>query len=1251
MNKKITLVVFLSLFISFAFAQKTSLITDAQSVKLQAISNEFQLKSDANRKKAFELAAINNWVIFRVEKDGTVIALQGVDDLGFPLYLKTFNNTTAAGTTRTNSLYTGGSLGLSLNGSSDNLIGRVGIWDGGSVLLNHQEFSGGRVEQKDNPSSSSEHSTHVAGTMMAAGVNPAARGMAWGLKKLYAWDFNSDLAEMTKAAAAGMAISNHSYGYIAGWNYNSDESRWEWYGVPGATEDYKFGFYDDSARDWDIICYNAPYYLPVKSVGNNKTENGPAVGQPYYGFNSASSSTLVAKGNRPAGISDNAGYDIISTTGNAKNILTVGAVSGLPFGASDPSQIQIAAFSSWGPTDDGRIKPDIVADGVQVTSTSDADTKSYAVLSGTSMSSPNVSGSLVLLQEYYAQLNNGSFLRSSTLKGLVIETADEAGTAPGPDYVFGWGLLNMERAATLIKQNGAKSLIAERTLAQGQTSDLQVITSGYGPLKATICWTDPEGTPATSGTLNSRTPKLVNDLDLRLIKGSVTALPWRLNPNAPSSAAIQADNSIDNVEQISIPNSVPGQTYTIRVSHKGTLIKGPQNYSLIVSGVGGLAYCTSTASSATDSRIDNFQMGTINNTAPNTCRAYTDYTSISTDLEAGKTYPFTINIGSCGANAAKIAKLFIDWNVDGDFNDVNETIATSTIINGAGAFSGSLNVPSDVIPGNSSILRIVLAEGNDPDMVNPCGVYAKGETQDYMVNFKKSSVDAGVIALNNITDNLCPNTEQNLTVRLKNFGSSTLNNIPVEVTLTNNSTVIKSFTENFTESLPPNNEVDFTLSGNFSVVASQQYTINVKTTLSTDAVMSNNGISKTFNVSVPENPTSLSASFCSNSANSYQLNGQADGTLFWYSSSNSIMPVAFGNNTTSTTAPDHNDTFYAGLNDFKSYFGAKNKKQYTGGTYSSNFGPKPQITVGAPMVLDSAILYTSKAGQLIFTVENLSGVILSSYTINVERSKTTADMLDGNNQVMDDENDRGKAYKLGLVFPAAGTYRIGISYNEATIFRSNSGVTNVPISIAEGLISLNGAYFDNGSGSPTVITTSYYYFYNMLFKSLGCTNYNKIPVKINTPEITQTDSILNSNFDFSNQWYLDGTAIEGATNKTFTPTRSGIYRVDVVSPTGCVSSSEDFNYFLSFDGIGIGLSAYPVPSDGMLNVRFIVVKDENVSISLTNLLGQKVLEKQMPNFSGKYFDTLNLNHLDNGVYILNVKVGRKSYIRKITISK
>ncbi|MEJ0081861.1 MAG: S8 family serine peptidase [Puia sp.] len=230
-------------------------------------------------------------------QDGNRAVLIGLSQKGYPLYVTTNNNIISAATLAPASYGPAEGTGLNLSGSTAALKGKIAIWDGGRVLGTHLELAG-RVVQKDNPSALSDHSTHVTGTMIATGVNPVARGMSFGAQQLLAYDFNNDVSEMS-GAASGLLISNHSYGALAGWNLNTDNNHWEWYGNTGDTADYKFGYYDDQSREWDSIAYNAPDYLIVKSVGNNRDENGPAVDSPYDAFNARG--VMAPAGNRPPG--------------------------------------------------------------------------------------------------------------------------------------------------------------------------------------------------------------------------------------------------------------------------------------------------------------------------------------------------------------------------------------------------------------------------------------------------------------------------------------------------------------------------------------------------------------------------------------------------------------------------------------------------------------------------------------------------------------------------------------------------------------------------------------------------------------------------------------------------------------------------------------------------------------------------------------------------------------------------------------
>ncbi len=591
MKKKILLTQGMVLVYLFSLAQ-----TNTNFIALKNKTEKTRQAQNTNFTKALQLAKQKHWNLIVTDNRGNKAYLVGITNNKLPKYYSAFNNTIAAATTKANQLWAGGASGLNLSGASSNMTNKLAIWDGGKVLQSHQELVG-RITQKDSTTSVIDHATHVSGTLIASGVNPIAKGMAYGLHGIIAYDFYNDISEISNEAP-NIIISNHSYGVIAGWIYDASPSdgspaRWEFWGRPNENEDVNFGYYDDDTQALDDIAYNAPFYLYVKAAGNNRSSNGPTVGSPYYRWNDNDS--MVAAGNRPVGISSNDGYDILPTYANAKNILTVGAVNGITNGYTKPTDVIMSNFSSWGPTDDGRIKPDIVADGVDVTSCVAANDSAYASYSGTSMASPNTAGSLFLLQEYYSQLKAGAFMRSATLKGLAIHTADEAGDTTGPDYKFGWGLLNVEKCAAVIKaavtsNNSITSehLLYENVLTNGSTFTKTIVANGNNPLVATICWTDVSGavTPYANA-LNDRTIKLVNDLDIRITKNGTTYYPWILDPANPSAPATKGDNIRDNVERINIDSAKAGDTYTITISNKGTLTNGSQAYSLLVSGVGG----------------------------------------------------------------------------------------------------------------------------------------------------------------------------------------------------------------------------------------------------------------------------------------------------------------------------------------------------------------------------------------------------------------------------------------------------------------------------------------------------------------------------------------------------------------------------------------------------------------------------------------------------------------------------------------
>src|SRR5690625_19656 len=503
---------------------------------LENLAAESLEKSAREKKEAVEYANARNIPISYTTEEGAFLSLQKVLSDGTLIYNTTFN-IDAAKSTRTDHLNIGGSTGFNLEGQ--NMTAHV--WDGGHPLLTHQEYAGpggnNRIIVMDLPSQLHYHAAHVIGTIAASGVNPDVKGMA-PRSSIHSYDWDYDLSEATTAASAGMLLSNHSYGTYA--EYISDNSY--------------FGSYRQTSRDWDNLMFNAPYYLMVAAAGNdgNKT---------YY------NSQPLANG-----------YDMLTFRQTAKNNLVVAAAQdAIVNGNGDIISVDIASFSSPGPTDDLRIKPDITGNGVGVYSTMETSNTAYAPLSGTSMSSPNVTGSLLLLQEHYNNINN-TFMRAATLKGLALHTADDAGPV-GPDAIWGWGLLNAKRAAETITQNGSEALIQEMTLTQGQTITMQVDSDGINDLIASISWTDRPGVINTQ--LNSPTPALVNDLDIRVSKDGTTYYPWRLTSATTNSN--NGDNKVDPFERVEVENA--SGTYTIIITHKGNLVGGSQDFSLIVTGL------------------------------------------------------------------------------------------------------------------------------------------------------------------------------------------------------------------------------------------------------------------------------------------------------------------------------------------------------------------------------------------------------------------------------------------------------------------------------------------------------------------------------------------------------------------------------------------------------------------------------------------------------------------------------------------
>lgn len=525
-------------------AQKFQYEKDETALKSLLI--ELQQSDNARNARVSDYLKKHPELSHTFKEDGNTFMLYDVER-GQPVYLTTHNEGSVQ-SVNADEIREGGRFGLNITGEGL----RIAVWDAGTALRTHEAYENRLLVTGG--SEIDNHACHVIGTVMAGGTDAGARGYLYdAVGKAYWW--NNFFQEMTtEALNEDLLGSNHSYGVPAGWSGSS------WLGDASISneEDYRFGFYSGAARTADALAYSAPYYSIFKSAGNDRNDQGGGPQAPDGPF------------------------DCITDWGVAKNIFVIGAVQKNGGNYTGPESIVMSSFSSWGPVDDGRIKPDLVMPGVSIYSVLCEDGEDqYGNLSGTSMASPGALGATMMINEAYKQFNNTN-LKSASLKALMIQTAMEAGNNPGPDYSFGWGMIDVEEAVDLIiARDDINTFILEESLSNGETFEMELNPVAGKKITATIAWTDPAGTPVAPA-LDPTDLMLVNDLDMRVVDelgNEVT--PWILDPAVPGKAASNGDNFRDNVEKIEFANPQP-RRYFLRITHKGSLVNNKQDFSLVL---------------------------------------------------------------------------------------------------------------------------------------------------------------------------------------------------------------------------------------------------------------------------------------------------------------------------------------------------------------------------------------------------------------------------------------------------------------------------------------------------------------------------------------------------------------------------------------------------------------------------------------------------------------------------------------------
>jgi len=430
---------------------------------------------------------------------------------------------------------------------------RIGVWDSGKVQT-HNDLSG-RVELVETTLDFSEHATHVSGTIASSGAgNKNARGMATQAR-IYSYNYNGDImGEMQSAVDEHqIKIANHSWSNIIGWNYSEENETWEWWG------NRFFGYYHLEAASQDRLVRNSDLLI-VRAAGNDRDEA-------YLGPYLDSISGTTKEDLQPP----DPDYRSITPYASSKNVVTVGALM---------QDDVMTGFSNWGPTDDGRIKPDMVATGYDLLST--VRLNAYDTSTGTSMSTPVVSGLAALLRGVYRTFAGGE-MGSALLKCLLIHSARDLGKT-GPDYSYGFGLVDAKYAADVIRAKGGakagqsaytqsilRSKMIEGQISHGLQRTFQFAApSGAKELRATLVWHDPDGN------------HLINNLNLWLVSPTGKRVnPFALDPNRPAQPAKRKINKIDNIEHVLSKNPIEGKW---KVCVKGVKVpEGPQTFALIVS--------------------------------------------------------------------------------------------------------------------------------------------------------------------------------------------------------------------------------------------------------------------------------------------------------------------------------------------------------------------------------------------------------------------------------------------------------------------------------------------------------------------------------------------------------------------------------------------------------------------------------------------------------------------------------------------
>jgi hypothetical protein len=434
----------------------------------------------------------------------------------------------------------------------------------------------------------SGHGTHVAGSVLGngarsgsdplnhdyagsfAGVAPGAQLVFQAVENNFTGSLSGIPNDLNilfdQARAAGARIHTNSWGASTFGAYTSfsedvDENTWDHKNLTilFAAGNDGIDFNRDGVIDFDSIISPATAKNCI-SVGATENDR-PSGSSPFPGRNGA--------------------YGTFWPGDYPVNPIRSDHVSDDPEG--------MAAFSSRGPTNDGRIKPDVGAPGTNVISTLSSQVippdlwgtgglaggleNFYVFSGGTSMSTPLAAGAAALVRESYTDQGitpSSALIKATLINGATDMSGQYSGSEvvddPRPNQAEGWGRIDLGN--TLVS-NPRQMIFWDISpgLNTGEADTFAVeVEDDREPLRVTLVWTDYPGSPIAGGGL-------VNDLDLTVIDpDGITRYP-----NGGSTF-----DRVNNVLGVDFDTPILGE-YTINV-HGFNVPQGPQPYALVISG-------------------------------------------------------------------------------------------------------------------------------------------------------------------------------------------------------------------------------------------------------------------------------------------------------------------------------------------------------------------------------------------------------------------------------------------------------------------------------------------------------------------------------------------------------------------------------------------------------------------------------------------------------------------------------------------